>query len=290
MAVDMKLAVIGAGRMGAAMAVRLQKSGIDVVVHNRTRSRAEATGATVADTPREAVATADAVLVSLADDTAALSMYGGSDGIAAGLPSGCVVVETSTLDPETVRRLADLVGERGAALLDAPVSGSVPLVEQGRLTFMVGGPPDALAEVRPVLDELAAQVFHVGEVGAGAMVKLAVNTVVFALNQALSEALVLAERAGVPRTTMYEVLAHSAVAAPFVAYKRAAFERPDETPVAFSLDLVAKDLSLVARLADRVGATLPQATTDRETVRAAIAAGLGTADMSALAQYLSSRP
>lgn len=283
----MKVAVIGAGRMGAAMAARLRQAGTDLVVYNRTRSRAEATGAAAADTPREAVASADAVLVSLADDAALLSAYGGPDGVAAGLTAGTVVVETSTVDPETVRRVAGLVGERGAALLDAPVSGSVPLVEQGRLTFMVGGPAAALEQVRPVLDKLAAQVFHVGEVGAGAVVKLAVNTVVLALNHGVSEALVLAERAGVPRTTMYEVLANSAAAAPFVVYKRAAFEHPDEAPVAFSLDLVAKDLGLIERLAERVGATLPQVEADAEVVRSAIEAGLGARDMSAIAQYLS---
>lgn len=284
----MKVAIVGAGRMGGAMAARLQQAGTDVVVYNRTRSRAEAVGAAVADTAREAAAAADVVLVSLADDAAVLQAYSGPDGIAAGLRGGSVVVETSTVDPETVHRVADLVGERGAALLDAPVSGSVPLVEQGKLTFMVGGPEDALAQVRPVLDVLAAQVLHVGPLGSGAVVKLAVNTVVHALNQALSEALVLAERADVPRETTYEVFTHSAIASPFVAYKRAAFERPDETAVAFSLELVAKDLDLIVQLAERVGAAMPQAAANREAALAALEAGLGPRDMSAMAHWLAS--
>jgi 3-hydroxyisobutyrate dehydrogenase-like beta-hydroxyacid dehydrogenase len=284
----MRVAVVGAGRMGGAMAVRLRESGAEVVVYNRTRAKAEATGGTVAETPREAAASADTVLVSLADDAAVLATYDGPDGVAAGLRAGSVVVETSTVDPETVRRAAALAGDRGADLLDGPVSGSVPLVEQGQLTFMIGGSAAGLERARPVLDLLAKQVFHVGPVGSGAVVKLAVNTVIHALNQALAESLVLAERAGVPRTTMYEVLAGSAAAAPFVAYKRAAFERPGETPVAFSLDLVAKDLGLIDRLAERVGARMPQAVTDRGVVEAAIAAELGAADMSAIATYLSS--
>ncbi|GAA4682043.1 NAD(P)-dependent oxidoreductase [Phytohabitans rumicis] len=284
----MRVAVVGAGRMGAAMAIRLRESGAEVVVYNRTRDKAVATGAAIAGTAREAAASADTVLVSLADDAAVLGAYSGPDGVVAGLRAGTVVVETSTIDPDTVRRAAELVGERGAVLLDAPVSGSVPLVQQGQLTFMVGGPAADLDRVRPALDLLAKQVFHVGQVGSGAVVKLAVNTVVHALNQALSEALVLAERAGVPRTTTYEVLANSAVAAPFVAYKRAAFERPEQAPVAFSLDLVAKDLGLIRQLAERVGAEMPQSAVTRETVVAAVAAGLGAADMAALSTYLAS--
>jgi 3-hydroxyisobutyrate dehydrogenase-like beta-hydroxyacid dehydrogenase len=286
MVAEMKVAIVGAGRMGSAMAARLQQAGNDVVVYNRTREKAEAVGAAVAETAREAAAWADTILVSLADDAAVLHAYGGPDGIAAGLRGGSVVVETSTLDPETVHRVAELVGERGAALLDGPVSGSVPLVEQGKLTFLVGGPADALDQVRPVLDTLAAQIFHVGPLGSGAVVKLAVNTVLLAINQAVAEALVLAERAEVPRETTYEVLVNSAIASPFVAYKRAAFERPDQTPVAFSLDLVAKDLGLIGQLAERVGAVMPQAAANRAAVLAALDVGMGSRDMAAIAHWL----
>ncbi|HZN71090.1 MAG TPA: NAD(P)-dependent oxidoreductase [Micromonosporaceae bacterium] len=283
----MTVAVIGTGRMGSAMAVRLRESGTDVVVHNRSRASAERTGAPVADTAREAAAGADTVFVSLADDKAVLSVYAGPDGLAAGLRPGAVVLETSTIDPETVRMVQPLVAERDATLLDAPVSGSVPLVQRGELTFMVGGDSAALDKVRPTLDILAKQVFHVGDVGAGAIVKLSVNTVVHALNAALSEALVLAERAGVPRETTYEVFAASAIAAPFVGYKREAFVHPDTAPVAFTLDLVAKDLELIQTLAERVGAPMRQTATTSRVVKAAIAAGLGEYDMSAIAQFLS---
>lgn len=281
----MRVAVVGAGRMGGAMAVRLREAGAEVVVYNRTRAKAEKTGGTVVNTPREAAAAADTVLVSLADDAAVLAAYDGPGGVAAGLRAGSVVVETSTIDPETVRRAAALVGD-GADLLDGPVSGSVPLVEQGKLTFLVGGPADALDQVRPVLDTLAAQIFHVGPLGSGAVVKLAVNTVLLAINQAVAEALVLAERAEVPRETTYEVLVNSAIASPFLAYKRAAFERPDETPVAFSLDLVAKDLGLIGQLAERVGAVMPQAAANRAAVLAALDVGMGSRDMAAIAHWL----
>jgi 3-hydroxyisobutyrate dehydrogenase-like beta-hydroxyacid dehydrogenase len=285
------VAVVGVGRMGGAMATRLRGAGMDVVLFNRTPATAAELsvriGARVAGTAREAAAVAEVVLVSLADDAAVSQTYAHPDGLAPGLREGAVVVETSTIDPETVRGVSPLVEARGATLLDAPVSGSVPVVERGELTFMVGGDAGALERVRPILDVLGKQVFHVGGPGAGCVVKLATNLVVHGLNQALSEALALAERAGVPKTTTYEVFAASAVAAPFVHYKRPAFERPDQTPVAFTLDLVAKDLDLIERLGERVHAQLRQTRTNAEVVRAAIADGLGQHDLSALAQFLS---
>jgi 3-hydroxyisobutyrate dehydrogenase-like beta-hydroxyacid dehydrogenase len=276
--------------MGGAMVARLAGAGVPVVVYNRTAERARAvaaaTGADQADTAAAAVAGADVVLVSLADDQALRDAYGGSDGIVAGLTAGTVVADTSTVDPRTVLDLAPAVAARGAVLLDTPVSGSIASVEAGELTVLAGGDGEALARVRPVLDRLARRVIHVGGPGAGATMKLAVNAIVHALNQAVSEALVLAESAGVERSAAYDVFAASAVAAPFVLYKRAAFEHPDDAPVAFSLDLVAKDLDLALALAGRTGAPLPQATANRAVVGEAIDAGYGDADLSALARLL----
>lgn len=285
-----RVAIVGTGRMGSAMAVRLGEAGADLVCHNRTRAKAEKvaerTRAAVADSPRDAAAGADVVVVSLSDDDVVRAAYEDGDGLAAGLGSDAVVLETSTVDPDTVRGLVPVVAKRGAVLLDAPVSGSVPLVEQGKLTFMAGGPAESLERVRPVLDVLAAQVFHVGEQGAGAVMKLAVNTVLYGLNQALSEGLVLAERAGVDRGAAYDVFAASAVAAPFVGYKRAAFERPDEAPAAFRLRLLAKDLDLIQRLGERVGVSAPQVGANRRAAREAVEAGAGDRDMSYLAEHL----
>lgn len=279
----MRIGIVGAGRMGAAMAKRLRDAGHEVVVYNRTRERAEATGSPVADSPAEAAAQSEVVIVSLADDAAVKAVY---PELAEGLRSGTVVLETSTIDPETVRGLAPLVSDRSAALLDAPVSGSVHLVERGELTFMVGGDADALARARPVLDALGTRVFHLGELGTGAVMKLAVNTVVGAVNQGLSEALVLAEKAGVPREMAYEVFANSATASPFTRYKRDAFVHPGQTPAAFVLDLVAKDMTLIDALAGRVGARMDQFAAGRKVVAEAIAAGLGQEDMSAIAEFL----
>lgn len=284
------VAVVGTGRMGAAMTGRLRSGGADVIVYNRTRERAEKaasqTGADVADTAREAASSAGTVIVSLADDRAVDEAYTGNEGIIAGLNPGTVVADTSTIDPETARRIAHLVEEAGAGHLDSPVSGSVSVVERGELTIMAGGRGDDLDAARPVLDVLATRIFHMGDHGTGAAMKLAVNAVVGALNLAVAEALVLAERAGIERSTAYEVFASSVVAAPYVLYKRDAFEQPEETPVAFSLNLVAKDLDLILELARRVGASMEQAAANREAVRRALAAGFGDADISAIAEYL----
>jgi 3-hydroxyisobutyrate dehydrogenase-like beta-hydroxyacid dehydrogenase len=289
-----RVAVVGAGRMGGAMAGTLRRAGVEVVVFNRTRSKAEAvaeaTGAEVAASAREAAEGAQVVLSSLADDAAVGAAYTGGDGIVAGLQPGTVVCESSTIDPGTVRRLRPLVEDRRAELLDTPVSGSVSAVEAGTLTIMVGGDAEVLARARPVLDPLARHVVHVGELGSGAVMKLAVNAIVHGLNLALSEALVLAERAGVARETAYQVFADSAVAAPFVHYKREAFEHPGRPPVAFSLELVGKDLDLILALAEAAGVPMEQAATNRQVVRAAIAAGLGGHDLSELATFLRSGP
>jgi 3-hydroxyisobutyrate dehydrogenase-like beta-hydroxyacid dehydrogenase len=273
--------------MGGAMVGTLRRAGFDVVVWNRERAKADevagATGAAVVESPSDALAEADLALTSLADDAAVEAVY--ADAVE-GFHPGQVVLEMSTIAPQTVLGIAPAVRARGAALLDAPVSGSVPVVERGELLIMVGGDADALDRARPMLEALSSRVIHVGELGAGATTKLAVNALVHGLGVALAESLVLAERAGVERSTAYEVFASGAAAAPFVLYKRAAFERPDETPVAFRLDLVAKDLDLILALAGRVGAPMPQAVSNRDEIGSALAAGLGERDMSVLAEYL----
>ena len=151
---------------------------------------------------------------------------------------------------------------------------------------MVGGDRELLERVRPVLDALAARVVHVGDRGAGAATKLAVNALVHGLNIALSEAIVLAEKAGVDGLSAYEVFANGAGGAPFVQYKRNAYEYPDDAPVGFSLDLVVKDMELITQLGERVGAPMRQANVGLDIARSAVANGFGQRDLSAIAVYL----
>ena len=290
MGADSTVAVLGTGRMGTAFVRKLADAGFDLVIYNRTPATAEAlaadVGATTAPTAREAAAAADIVMSSLADDAAVVEVYSGEDGAAAGLRHGTVVLEMSTIDPGTLEKIAPAIEAAGATLLDAPVSGSVALVEQGTLTVMVGGPAEALDGVRPVLDAFAARVYHVGDRGAGATIKLAVNAVVHAVDVAVAEALVLAETAGVDRAAAYEVFANSAAASPFIQYKQAAFLDPASTAPAFSLDLMAKDLDLILGLAERVGVEMDQGAANRAVTGKAIDRGMGDRDMSAIAVYL----
>lgn len=284
------MAVIGIGRMGGAMATTISRAGFGTVLWNRDASKAErvgeALGVEVATSPADAASRADVVLTSLADDAAVERVYLEAEGIVEGIHPAAVAVEASTIDPRTVEVVGKAVDGTGAGFLDCPVSGSVSTVEAGALTIMAGGDPDMLERVRPVLEALASRVIHVGGRGAGAATKLAVNNLVHGLNVALSEALVLAERAGVDRETAYEVFASGAGGAPFVQYKRAAYEHPEDAPVAFSLDLVAKDLELITALGERVGAPMRQAATSLDIVRRAIADGFGERDLSAIAVHL----
>ncbi len=226
------------------------------------------------------------VITSLADDAAVRSVYLDDGGVVRGIGPGTVAVETSTIDPDTVAEVGAAVDATGAGFLDCPVSGSVSTVEAGALTIMAGGDPELVGRVTPLLSTIAKQIVNVGGRGAGAACKLAVNALVHGINVAVSEALVLAERAGVDRATAYEVFQNGAGGAPFVAYKREAYEHPEEAPVAFSLDLVAKDLELITALGRRVGAPMAQAETGLDIVTQAIDSGMGDSDLSAIAVYL----
>lgn len=283
-------AVLGTGRMGSAIAERLAGQGIAVVVYNRTPKRATALAerirATVAATPAEAASRADVVISMVADDAAVRALFDGPDGVLSGIHAGAVAVDMSTVLPDTIRSVAADVRARGAGILDAPVSGSVASTLAGELTIMAGGDAVDLERARPVLERLARHVFHLGALGTGAAMKLAVNTLIFGLNGAVAEGLVLAERNGIDRALAYDVFAASAAGAPFVGYKRAAFVDPDGTPVAFSLALAEKDLRLIGELADASGTAMPQAATNLELIRAAERSVGEDADLSMVARHL----
>jgi 3-hydroxyisobutyrate dehydrogenase-like beta-hydroxyacid dehydrogenase len=285
-----RVALLGTGRMGAAMARALAAAGTDLVVWNRSpgpaRTLADELGAAVATSPADAARRAEICLTMLADEPAVAAVYGGPDGLVAAGRPGLVLVDLSTVPPSTILGLEPSVRASGAGLLDAPVSGSVSTATAGQLTLMVGGDLADLERAMPGLEPLARRVFHLGPLGSGAAMKLAVNTVVFGLNGALSEGLVLAERAGIDRNVAYDVLVESAVGAPYVAYKRSAFIAPESTPTAFALELVEKDLRLITAFADGLGVPLPQAETNLETIRQAeLSQGVG-ADLADVARHL----
>jgi 3-hydroxyisobutyrate dehydrogenase-like beta-hydroxyacid dehydrogenase len=285
--------LVGTGRMGSAIARAVRASGHDLIVWNRTREvadrLAEELGGSAVERPADVASAADVTISMLADGAAVEAVYGGPEGLAAGARPETVLVDSSTVPPSVLRRHETAIRGQGAGLLDAPVSGSVALAESGTLTLMVGGEAGDLERARPVLESYGATIFHLGPLGSGAAMKLAVNTVIFGLNEALAEGLVLAERAGIPREKAYDVLATSAVAAPYVGYKRAAFLDPEGTPVAFAADLAAKDLRLIAEFADAVHLSMPQAATNLTVMDELIAADAGGQDFSTVATHLRDR-
>ena len=281
---------VGLGSMGLPMAANIAAAGFPLVVWNRTASKAATLAAgceaRVAASPAALAAEADVVITMVADGDVLLDLYAGSGDMAGSLRPGTVCIDMSTISPAQAAAAATAVTGSGGRFVDAPVSGSVALAEAGTLTVMAGGEASAVDAARPVLEAVSARIYHMGPVGSGATIKLAVNSIVYGLGQAVSEALVLAEAAGIERARAYEVFANSAIAAPFVHYRREAFLKPGEVPVAFRMVLARKDLDLALELAGGVGASLPQSELNRAVIEEAIEAGFGDHDMSAVAQHL----
>ena len=290
-----RVGVLGTGRMGSAFARALARDGHEVLLWNRTLERCYAlagqlgAGVRVAGSAAEVAANTDVTLSMVADGPAVTAIYEGPDGVLAGAHAGGVLVDLSTVPPSTIRALEPLARERGAGILDLPVSGSVGLAEAGELTLMVGGSAEDLERARPALESLAKRIVHMGPLGSGAAMKLAVNAVIFGLNNALAEALVLAEQAGIDRALAYDVFATSAVGAPYVGYKRTAFVDPDTTPVAFALELAEKDLRLITGLADEVGTAVPQSVTNLALMHEASTEVGADRDFSTVAVHLRRR-
>lgn len=290
----MRVGFLGLGRMGRPMVGSLVAAGFAVTVWNRTAAvahrLADELGVATRDTPGAVAAEVDVVASMLADDAAVEQVHLGPDGVLSAARPGLLVIDHSTVAPATAHRLAAALGERGTDFIDAPVSGSTEAAASRSLTLMVGGDPAHVAAGQPVLAAMGSRVYHVGQVGAGAALKLAVNTIVYGLTQAISEALVLAERAGIERHTAYEVFANSAIAAPLVHYRRPVFERPGADQVMFRLALAGKDLRLITALAEHIGAPMPQARCNLAALGEAEAAGYGDWDLAAVAAWLRHLP
>ena len=286
----LRVGFAGLGRMGIPMASRLAEAGLLTGVYNRTRTNADAfagaTGVASFTSPAEVAEASNIVVVMVADEAASHSLFVGEGGFLEGLQHGSVVIEMATVSADHIEEIASLLRPLGCNLIDAPVSGSVAMARDGSLSILVGGDPEVLARARPALAAMGSNIFHLGALGAGSAMKLAVNTVVYALNQGISEGLVLAERAGIERDAAYEVFANSAIAAPFVHYRRAQFEHPGDIEPALSLRLAAKDLRLILRLAASVHLKLPQAEAGLDVLDEAVGAGLAEADVSAVAELL----
>lgn len=285
----LKVGFAGLGRMGAPMARRLLSAGFDVTVHARRPARAaelERDGARVAPTLASLAADRDVVVTMLAGPAAVADVLDGPGGVLAGADPGTVVVEMSTVGPTAARQFAAQARAHGLELLDAPVSGSVPAATAGTLACFVGGDATALERARPALEAMTARIVHVGDSGAGAAVKLGLNTVLAQLNQAIAEALLLAEGEGVGPATMYDALASSAVGAPYLAYKRDAFLSPVDGDAAFTIEGLGRDVELALAHARARGIALFGAAASAQVLAAATGLGLADADMAEVARAL----
>ncbi len=273
------VAFAGLGRMGSLMAANLARKGFDVVVHNRTLATAEAwvetNGGRIGVTPAAAVAEADVVVTMLADGDALLGVVG--DAVTA-LRPGSLFIDMGTSGPTAVAQARQVLAAGGVDLVDAPVSGSTPGAEAGTLLIMAGATDEAYARAEPVLQALGEPI-HVGPPGAGAVLKLAVNSVIFAINQAVGESVVLAETAGVDPAVTVDVIGRGAAGAPLVKYRAPNYVDPLEAPVTFTLDLAIKDQELVADAADAAGVDMPQAERTRQVTAGLIATGEGSRDL-----------
>jgi 3-hydroxyisobutyrate dehydrogenase-like beta-hydroxyacid dehydrogenase len=253
-----KVGFVGLGTMGSRMARRLLASGREVVGYNRTPEKARAlvaAGLVLEKSPRDVAAASEAVLSMVTDNTALRAIALGPDGVIAGLRPGAVWAEMSTVSPEVTRELGRAVAERGAMLIDAPVSGSAVTVDAGQLSFMVGGDPAALEKVRDHLLAIGPTITHVGELGLAVTMKIATNLSLAVQMLAFSEAVVLAEKAGIVRERAVEVLLKSVIASPMLRY-RGPFVLGMPAEALFNVDMSKKDLGLALEMGHALGVPL----------------------------------
>ena len=282
-----RIGFVGLGHMGGNMAARLLAAGYPVHGEERHREHArnlEEQGLAWHDTPREVAEASDVVFTSLPDDAALEEAAAGPDGILAGLAAGKTWVDVSTVSPRVSRGLAAQVREHGAALLDAPVSGSVPQVRAGTLTIMVGGDADAYERAEPILRELGTPT-RVGDNGQGLALKLAINISLAVQMLAFAEGLLLAERDGVDRDVAIDVMTQSPIGSPMLkARAPLVLDLPDEAW--FDIELMHKDIGLALATASELGVSLPSAAVADIVLSRAEELGFGNRDLAALFQVL----
>lgn len=284
----MTLGWIGLGHMGVPMATNLLKAGYTVAAYNRTREKtaslAEA-GATVFDLPKEIVANSNIIFIMLSDAKAIQAVFDMDDGVLAALAPGKIIVNMSTIAPTDAVLFAKLVSERGGQYVDAPVSGSVGAAKTGQLVILAGGDKVAIDTCQPYFDVLGKGTIHFGAAGMGSSAKLAINLLLGVLGQGLGEAILFAEKLGVDKEKMLELIGNSALNSTFFQLKKDMYSK-DEFPAAFMVELMSKDLGLVKAEADRIGTVFPLAEVADKTYRSAIAHGKAKLDMAAVYQEL----
>ena len=265
-AVPQKIGLIGLGLMGRPMGMNLLKAGHSLTVWNRTPARADelvAAGAVLAKTPREVAAASDVLLSIVSDPPALESVLWGKDGALDGLKAGSIYIDSSTVSPVLVKKVAAACKERGVRFLDAPVTGGDWGAREGNLVFMIGGEAETLKAVEPVLGVMGKKWFHLGPNGAGQTIKLAMNALLALQVGAMAEAIALVTRAGLSGEQLVEVMQASMARSGLLDLKAPLMLKGDYKP-SFPLRLMHKDLGLALDLANQLGVALPTTAAARE--------------------------
>ena len=286
-ATDTSVGFVGLGHMGGNMAARFLAAGYQVYGEQRSREHAQELieqGLQWRDTPRAVAEAADVVFTSVPADAALEEVGSGSDGILAGLGAGKTWVDVSTVSPQVSKDLAGRARAHGVWMLDAPVSGSIPQVQSGTLTIMVGGDADAYRRVEPLLGELGTP-NYVGGNGQGLALKLAINISLAVQMLAFAEGLLLAERSGVDRQRALEIMEASPIGSPMLRARASIILDPPEEAW-FDLRFMRKDIELALETARTLQIPLPTAERADEVLEQAEALGYERRDLAALFQVL----
>jgi 3-hydroxyisobutyrate dehydrogenase-like beta-hydroxyacid dehydrogenase len=282
------LGFVGLGTMGGQMVNRLLSKGHTVTGYNRTRSKAQwliDKGMRWADSPRAVAAAVDVTFAMVTNSAALTAIMEGADGILAGLTAGRIFSDISTVSPSVSRSFAAKVREKGADMLDSPVSGSVITLQEGKLSVMVAGRRETFERVKPILLDIGPKVTYVGDNGLALTLKIAVNLNLAAQMMAFSEGVLLAEKSGIPRQTAVEVFTHSAVASPMIQYRGPfVLQQPEEAW--FDVNMMQKDLLLAMELGRQLDVPLPTTAVSNEFLTAARGMGMAKLDFACVFDVL----
>jgi 3-hydroxyisobutyrate dehydrogenase len=283
-----EIGFVGLGTMGGRMVERLLAAGHPVTGWNRTREKAGwliDRGLRWSQTPRQVAESCELVFTMVSDTKALKAVTDGDDGILAGLRAGKVLVDMSTVSPAASRELSDRVRRAGARMVDAPVSGSVVTLVEGKLSVMVGGDEETFARVEPILRDIGPRVTHVGANGQAVLMKIAINLGLAVQMLAFSESVLLAERGGIPRETAVDVLTNSVIASPMVKY-RAPYVLNQLDEVMFDVNMMQKDMLLALESGRQYDVPLPTTAVTNEMLTAARGMGFAKQDFAVLFEVL----
>lgn len=292
----MKVGIIGLGRMGTALATRLQGCGHDIVVWNRTPDKAKGlveVGAVLAGSPAAVVEQSEAIIICLLDADALEAVFSGDQGILSADVNGKLFIEMSTVQPKTQRALAERVSAKGGAYVECPVSGSTGPAREGRLIGLAGGAPGDVARARPILEQLCRRIEHAGPVGSGASLKLAVNLPLVVYYQALGEAYSLCRHLGLDPERIVDLFSDTSGGANILKARGAMIAKgmsgEEPQPVTFDVDSFRKDLRTMLAEGEEHGFSLPLVEQTLSVYDKASQQGWGSRDGTSLAGYWSSR-